>query len=230
MLIKGSLDATLSQGQARGSSYYMTCHTGWVGGSARPLWQGSALQIMSKSIAKKHCQRNSRGIGLELCTCFIPWCSTCQEIQWARIEGQLHSCSKSLCHSASLGAGWGRAQGRGLKTWEPPTPACVSLLLTWQFSDKTCVQGQEKYQSWTQTGLYANLQKKKKKNTTDVAESKTFKSESFLEEGKVFQIMSKMSLNSTHRRMKRNTQFMWRGGCWLQTFKAVRALLWQVTP
>ena len=55
--------------------------------------------------------------------------------------------------------------------------------------------------------------KKKKKNPTDVAESKTFKSESFLEEGKVFQIMSKMSLNSTHRRMKRNTQFMWRGGC-----------------
>ena len=40
---------------------------------------------------------------------------------------------------------------------------------------------------------------------TDVAESKAFKIESFLEEGKEFQIMSKMRLNSTQGRMKRNT-------------------------
>ena len=52
-----------------------------------------------------------------------------------------------------------------------------------------------------------------KKKKTDVAESKAFKLQSFLEEGKEFQIMSKMKLNSTHGRMKRNTRFMWTGGC-----------------
>lgn len=61
--------------------------------------------------------------------------------------------------------------------------------------------------------VICKVTKKNKNQKTDVAESKAFKLESFLEEGKVFHIMSKMRLNSTHGRMKRSPQFKWRGGC-----------------
>ena len=96
-----------------------------------PPWQGSALQIISKSPAEKHCQFNSRGVGLDLCTCFIPRCWTRQEIQWARFEGQLHSCSKvCLCHSAGLG---GQGEGTGSRAWDKGAPhprTCFTSYMT----------------------------------------------------------------------------------------------------
>ena len=179
--------------------------------------------------------RNTANVtpGASVLNCVLASFHDAQHVKKYSEPGSKGSCTAVQKVCATVQA-WGRGGGghrvEGSRHGSPPPPHVFHFFLHDSSQTRPVCKARKSTRAEHRQGYMQTYKKKKKKNTTDVAESKTFKSESFLEEGKVFQIMSKMSLNSTHRRMKRNTQFMWRGGCWLQTFKAVRALLWQVTP
>lgn len=197
--------------------------------------QGSCGRApLCKSLVKA-LLRNTASVtpGALVLTCVLASSPDAQHVRKYREPESKGSCTavqKSVCATVQAWGWWG--EGTGSRAWDKGAPRprmCFTSSYMTVLRQALCA-GPGKVPELNTDRVICKVTKKNKNQKTDVAESKAFKLESFLEEGKVFHIMSKMRLNSTHGRMKRSPQFKWRGGCWLQTFQAVSALLWQVTP
>ena len=153
-----SLDVTLSQWQAQRVTVLKELLDKVDG---RHIKAPCDRALLYESVAKTLLRNNAKDIGLDPCTCFVPWCWKCQEIQLARITGQFHSQSNASVFGTVQA--WG-PQGQVLKNKEPSLCMCEPaspMLLPWfhfflhrpprQFTDKPWAQGWEKHQSWTQT-------------------------------------------------------------------------------
>lgn len=118
-----------------------------------------------------------------------------------RAVAQLFESLSVWAHSVGLG-GSGEGTGSRARDKGAPHPRTRFTSSHMTVLRQALCAGPGKVPELNTDRVTCKLTKGKK---TDVAESKAFKIESFLEEGKEFQIMSKMRLNSTQGRMKRNT-------------------------
>lgn len=103
---------------------------GWEGSGRAPAWQGSALQIISKSTAEKHCQCNSGALVL---TCVLASSPDAQHVRRKYREpeskGSCTAVQESVCATVQAWGWWGRAQGRGSLRQGAPTPHVFHFFL-----------------------------------------------------------------------------------------------------
>lgn len=152
MLIKGSLHAIFSQGQAQESNHVMNCHSKWVEDLSKLHAAEFCSANHSKNTAEKHWPW----------TCYIPWMNMSRNTV-SRIRAVAES-FKSLCAAVQV-QGAGGIGSSGQAKGAPPLHVRTTYSLfhfflhrhPWQFTDKSCAPGQGKCWSWNTDGFICKV-------------------------------------------------------------------------
>lgn len=168
ILMKGSLNAALSEQQAHRENclIWPVIRDGWKIHQG-PTWQGCALNIRSDNMTKKQSHHSATDIGLDPRTWFFSRCSSVKKSREPESKGSFKAIQSLRFGSSAVLGGHGVRDSKIkeplLRMPEPP-PLFHFFLHRhpWRFTDKPCAQGQEKYQSWTQTWGHMQTSQKNK--------------------------------------------------------------------
>lgn len=220
ILMKGSLNAALSEQQTHRENclIWTVTRDGWKIHQG-PTWQGCALKIRSENMAKKQSHHSVTDIGLDPRTWFFSRCSSVKKSREPESKGSFKAIQSLRFGSSAVLGGHGVRDSKIkkplLRMHEPPLCFISSYTGTHDGSQTSPVHRAKKStRAEHRPGVICKLAKK-----INGAQSKLFKLELFLEEGKKFQIMRKRVKSAHIRTDNEHINSLWRGGFWLQILK-----------